>query len=542
MLAFVVFINGMCIMVLEMAGARLMAPVFGTSVVVWTSLIGVILGSLSVGYWLGGRLGDKCLNESGEPRAAPNPKQKIRLLESQQQALEKAKKTLALLLTLASASVLVAVGLSFYLPDFFATHIPSFHIGSVLAAISLFVLPSLLCGMISSFAIRMGITDKNSSGQTIGKLYALSTIGSILGTFLGGFLLIAWLGTIAILFAVAACLLICALAVKAKPLLPKFMILLIILGATSAHIQYSAWVLERGFPEQGVPIRFDTAYSSARISASAFDGIDSIFLMTDHITCQSGMSKSDPAGLLFKYTRFYSMGPLFNPEATRVLVLGGGGYSLPKWLLAGRSPLHGSEFELDVVELDPVLTAIAGTYFQTPLDDPRLTVYHEDARTFLNRKSADANGTYGIILADLFNTRYTVPFQVTTREAAEHIYALLDQDGVFVMNVISALDGEQGQMLHAVRNALLESFEQVYIFPVDLPEDNTSVQNIILLAFKTEQSLPATSEFTSEPEYAKMLSQQWQNGFSESILNTPALSDDYAPVERYAMDYVQLAM
>src|SRR3989338_3386296 len=164
-LEIIVFIAGALVMILELIGSRLLAPYLGTSIFVWTALIGIVLGALSLGYYLGGRF------------SAKNPSLAF----------------LCLILFLAGLAIfLVAIFKDFIL--FYSTYF-GVKSGAVFATIILFALPGVLLGMISPYAVRLKIKDLESSGGIAGNLYALSTIGSIVGTFLAGFYLIPTFGS-----------------------------------------------------------------------------------------------------------------------------------------------------------------------------------------------------------------------------------------------------------------------------------------------------------------------------------------------------------
>ena len=155
-----VFICGAVVMIYELIGSRILGPFFGTSIFIWTSLIGIILGSLSLGYYLGGRLSDK-----------------------------KASFNILALFLLCSA---ILIGLTFlfksFLLFFLQNNIDDIRISSVLASVILFSPASILFGMISPYAAKLSLVTINTSGTVIGRLYAISTAGSIIGTFLSGFI------------------------------------------------------------------------------------------------------------------------------------------------------------------------------------------------------------------------------------------------------------------------------------------------------------------------------------------------------------------
>lgn len=558
MLALVVFLNGMAVMVLEMVGARLLAPWLGTSVVVWTSLIGVILACLSLGYWLGGRLADSYLR----PAAAPRPEKKS---GKARRALSKADKTepsaagtadaddiatadartantravamLSNLLVGASITVFITAMLQGVMLPALAKAVPSLHLAAVLAALLLFALPSMLCGMVSPYAVRLAITDSETSGAVIGRLNAVSTVGSIVGTFLGGFVLISWFGSMETTLGVSAILLAAAALVRLKPALSKAALALCLILAAFAHTSYTAYMIEA----ENAPIGVDTLYSSVRVADGLLEGRPVKLLFTDPGSCQSGSFVDAPAELAFAYTKFYALGTSMNPAAKRILMLGGGGYSVPKWLLAGRSELASPDFSLDVVELDPGITDLARKYFKTPTDDPRMRIFHEDARTFVNRTAdalpADAAGPYDLIFADIFNSYYSVPFHVGTVEAAQKVHALLAEDGIYIMNIITAVNGDNGRLLRSIRNAFTEVFGEVHLFPVQSAYDGTMVQNVMLLAFRTPRPLPDAAKPGLSPHIASMLSHRWTSPLPPSEKDVPPLRDNFAPVERYTLGF-----
>lgn len=526
MLAVVVFLNGMAVMVLEMAGARLLAPELGSSIIVWTSLIGVILASLSLGCWIGGRLADSVLLASG----------------GRDGDRRRAWSVLSRLLAAASASAFLAAALGVYVPGAVRSAIPSLHLGAVCATLALFALPAMLCGMVSPYAVRLAITTSDTAGAAIGRLNAIGTVGSIVGTFLGGFVLLAWFSTGTIILGVAAGLLAAAMLVSLRPFMSKAVLGLLILAGVIGNESYASWVAETGFA-RGIPITIDTPYSSMRVVRGRQNSREALLLMTDPGSSQSGMFEDDPLELIFDYTRFYGLGTAMNPDAERILMLGGGGYSVPKWLLGGRSDLSGDGFSLDVVELDPGMTRVAQRYFKAPLEDPRLHVRHEDARTFINRAAAAVPegraGPYHLIFADIFNSWYAVPFHVGTAEAARNIHTLLADDGICIMNIITAISGDNGRLLRSIRNAFLESFAEVHVFPVQQKFNGNLVQNVMLLACKTPRPLPDPARESVPPHIARMLANRWTSPFPPPEADTPALHDDFAPVERYTLGFVR---
>lgn len=171
-LEIVVFVCGAVVMAYEITGSRMLGPFVGTSYIVWTSIIGVILLSLSTGYYFGGRIADR----------RPQPG------------------TLALIILIAGLAIFLSTMVKDKLLDFLLDTIESLKLISVLASLILFTIPSLMLGMVSPFAARLKMNDVRDSGKTVGNLYAISTIGSICGVFMSGFWLIPAFNLSAILY------------------------------------------------------------------------------------------------------------------------------------------------------------------------------------------------------------------------------------------------------------------------------------------------------------------------------------------------------
>lgn len=161
-LEIVAFFCGAVVMAFEIVGSRMLGPYVGTSMFAWTSIIGVILLSLSVGYFWGGRIADM------RPRAD----------------------ILSLFIFISALFIIITLVVKEYVLEILLRSIDNIHIVSVIASLVLFAIPSILLGMVSPFAVRIKMKSLEKSGSTVGNLYAISTVGSIVGVFLAGFFLI----------------------------------------------------------------------------------------------------------------------------------------------------------------------------------------------------------------------------------------------------------------------------------------------------------------------------------------------------------------
>jgi len=471
-------------MMFELVGSRVLGPYFGTSIFVWTSLIGIILGSLSIGYYLGGKIADK----------------------------KSSFKSLSLIIFLAAISIGLMVSIKDFWLIVLQNSFTDIRTSSVLASISLFLPASVFLGMVSPYAVKLKLNNLNTSAQTVGNLYAISTTGSIFGTFLAGFYLIPHFGTNKLLIILSVTLIIISLALSSKKdtWIKLSVFVIIVIG----------WFVISGLnymlPKSGF-IDVDTAYNRIWI----YNRID---YRTNKIVKMMGINNEnnssmflDSDELVNEYTKYYHLAKHFNPNFKKTLMLGGAGYSYPKDFL---HKYPGAT--IDVVEIDPKVTELAKKYFRLE-ENPRLTIYHEDGRVFLNQ----TQGKYDVIFGDAFSSLHSLPYQLTTKEAVQKKYNILNDDGIVILNLISAIEGEKGKFLRAEYTTYKSLFPQVYLFPVTYSGYGNMVQNIILVALKSEKDQTFND---SDPKLNEYLQHLWKKTVDADI---PILTDDFAPVDYY---------
>lgn len=502
MLELTVFLSGALVMVLEMTGARVLAPHVGTSAIVWTSLIGVVLACLAAGAWAGGRFADKKLSAGG----------------------------LGMALAGAGAGSMVTAFFHSAIGSGITSAVGNLYVAAVLAAICIFALPAFFFGMITPYVIRLRIASVDTAGATVGRLYALSTAGSILGTFLGGFILVSWLSSSTILWGLAASMLAISLANDMRrPWMRLILIALCIFLAWQDNT-FAHWQASRG------NVRLiESPYNSIRLMETTdirLGGKPVRLMATDPGYSQSGMRLDDPNELYFDYTRFYALGPRLAPTAKKALMLGGGGYSVPKWLLSDKSPLtNPAGLDLTVVELDPAMTETAQKFFNLP-NDKRLKIIHEDARAFLNRQTDQ----YELVFVDVFNSHYSIPFHVGTREAIQQLAKAVAPNGVMVMNVISAIEGEDGRLFRAIWRNIKEFFPEAEVYCVGQPGRPDKIQNLMIVASKEKiEPQNITTNLAMSPDMNEINAMARHLYSGQVPKDVPPLTDDYAPVERYTL-------
>ncbi|RLD79389.1 MAG: spermidine synthase [Bacteroidetes bacterium] len=485
LLEITVFLCGAIVMVYEIVGSRVVAPHFGTSIYVWTSLIGVILASLSLGYWLGGRWADK----------------------------KPSFKRLALIIFGAAIYIIFANTFKDALLQTLSRNFSSMMLRPLLASIILFAPASLFLGMVSPYAIRLKLTKIETSGKIVGNLYAISTLGSIIGTFLAGFLLIPLFGSTNILYMISGILIINALVLSIR-FLSKWDVFFF-----SVVILFEAWSAYAYNTRSIAFIDTDTQYNHVQIFDTEYwiSG-EPIKVMKVNDEYSSAMFPGNDS-LVYEYLQFYQLSEHFMPSFEKALIIGGAGYSYPRFYLQKYD--HAT---IDVVEIDPALTDLAKEHFRLE-EDSRMRIFHEDGRTYLN----NCKEKYDIIFGDAYKSLMAIPFQLATLEAIQKKYDLLNEDGIVIENLISSLEGPASEFMKAEVQTFLEVFPRVYLFACHDPGDPELLQSICLLACKSKDVLPFVSD---DPLIQGFLSHRVD-------LHIPAgtrvFTDDYAPIEYITM-------
>ena len=485
LLQLTVFLSGALVMVYELVGSRVIGPYFGTSIYIWTSLIGIILGSLSLGYYWGGKLADL--------------------------------RPTARMLSLVIFAAAVLVGTTLLLKDLLLVMIynaiPDLKISSVVASVILFAPASVFLGMVSPYAVKLSVLNLKGFGQKVGNLYALSTLGSIFGTFLAGFYLIPHFGTSNILVIITVLLFGLSIVwggrswIESKLAFVMMLMLALSFGLNRPQSEY----LENF-------IDVDTVYNRVWIYDFFRNGDENkLRIMKINNESSSLMFVDEPTKLVSEYTEYYHLARYFAPNFKKSLMIGGAGYSFPKNYLM-EYPLS----SMDVVEIDSKLTDLAYQYFGLNKDEG-LRIFHEDGRIFLNR----GQEKYDVIFGDAFSSQYSVPFSLTTLEAVQKQFNMLTDNGVVIMNIIGAIEGERGKFLRAEYWTYRQLFPQVLLFPVEDNSDGEIVQNIMLVALKSSEQTELSSE---DEEIQQMLQHLWGKKIDQDL---PILTDEHAPVDYY---------
>lgn len=476
-----VFLSGAIVMMLELTGSRILAPFVGTSTFIWTSLIGVILASLSFGYYHGGIKADE----------------------------DPSQKRLGQILFLAGVSIGVGALINQSILQYLVSVFPGIRWPAVVSATLLFGPPAYLLGMVSPQAVRIRMTDLKTSGSTIGRLYALSSLGSIVGTFLVGFYLMAWVGSRNILFILSGLSLILAsINYRSKDNLIALVVFIVAPFAQS-------------FGKNKLLKIQDTEYNSVQVFTAPHPYPNSKVCRVLKVGNEysSGMYL-DSDSLAFQYLKFYKLIYYFNQKPTNTLLIGGGACSLPKYFQKTNPNLG-----MDILEIDPALTQIARTQFGFQ-PEKRIVPIHEDGRIFLNHNKKK----YDAVMCDAFHSLFSIPFHLVSVEAMEKMADALNPNGVLIINLLSPIKGPNRDLVQSMVKTCGEVFPYIRAFKPRTEVPDERVQNIMLVCMKTKN--PALPDSVSE-EMKGMLATEI-NLTNLGLENGIVLKDDFAPVEHFA--------
>jgi spermidine synthase len=496
-----VFLTGMAILIVEIAATRILAPWFGNSIYTFSSVIGIILAALSLGYYLGGRLADRRPSDS----------------------------VFYSLIAAGGVSVLLLQLLNIHLLPLIAYRLSMIH-GPLAVSLLLFLLPALLLGMLSPFAIKLLHEEDPATGvgSVSGSVFFWSTLGSIAGSLGAGFILIPHWGVSHIMAGTGIGLLLLGgtgMLIAAKQRQQRLVAAgVLLLGLVLA-------VLTQKLPGQAdssVVFKQDGLYEQITVRDTALHNRPARLLLQD-LNPSSGMYRDD-GSMAFDYTRYFELYRLFTPRLERVLAIGGGAYSVPAALLQ-QLP----ELTVDVAEIEPLLLPVARQHFGLA-QNPRLHNHVIDGRRFLH----DTPYRYDLIFSDVYHSFAATPPQFISREFFELTHARLNDGGVLIANFYGSLAPSTRPLILSVLRSLQTVFPQVYVYAVTDPNSET-LQNFIFVAHKQSERVDLNRAKDIAFSYPMLQTTAALEYRPEPALVEAAtlLTDDYAPVEYYAAQVVR---
>ncbi|MHC4647592.1 MAG: fused MFS/spermidine synthase, partial [Planctomycetota bacterium] len=499
-----VFLASGCIMVLELVAGRIVARHLGSSLYTWTSVIGVVLAGITVGNYAGGRIADRF----------------------------PARRALSVLFGISSAACVGIVVLNNLVGEWIWLWRLSWPAHIFVHMFLVFMLPSTLLGTISPVVAKMALDRGLATGRTVGAIYAWGAAGSIAGTFLAGFYLIAAMGSIAIIWTIGAVLLLMSILYWAR-LRVLYLWAAIFIGLMTIGMGPAGWAGSAGsslaLREKANPkilYQDETPYCYVAVVRLLENG-DRRAFMQDKLM-HSEIVMDDILDLQYSYERIHAaVTHLLSEEKDKlsVLVIGGGGYVFPRYV---EKVWPGSR--VDVVEIDPGVTRAAMEAFGLERDTT-VTTFTMDARNYVNQlhrqKATEGQATlYNFIYEDALND-YSVPYQLTTKEFNDGIAEMLTEDGAYMVELIDIYDS--GLFVGSFISTLEQTFPHVYVIAENEPR--SARNTFVIIAAKGELDLGALGR---QPLVRNM--DLWMLSDSETgILKQKAggivLTDDYAPVE-----------
>ncbi len=492
----VVFIASFCTLIIELVAVRMMAPYVGVSLYTWTSIIGVVLAGISIGAYLGGLIADRF----------PRPSSLGWLLFFSGLGALSISPLISLL---GKSQVQTAL-----------------MVRILLMTTSVFFVPSCLLGMISPVVVKLTLNHLKDVGNVVGKIYAYSTLGSILGTFATGFYLIQWMGTRYVLAMIGVLLMICApifggFFIKKRGLSLFFLALPFLLSIFYGEI------FKPPLDETTFYFKESNYYtiSLKRDTLNPFDSLVTLYL--DHLH-HSRADLNNPYRLEYRYVRGFEEVLRWQADGQKIfrtLFIGGGGYTLPRLV-----ELQYPDAEIEVVEIDPEVTRAARTSMGIP-GDTRIRTFNQDARWFV--MNGKEKGRYDYIFLDAFNDM-SVPYHLTTEEFGMQLKGLLKPHGLLMTNVIDHF--EKGAFLPSYIRTLEEVFGKGYVHLISVRplDDSSDTGNFIVVAssrridlddFVSKIKKTSNQVMTSNVISPDRLQQYLKERFSV------ILTDDYVPVD-----------
>jgi len=404
-----VFITGAVILILEILGTRIIAPYYGTTLYVWSSLITVTLVALSLGYFIGGKLADK------------KPELNVMYLIIFFAGI------FILLIPLISSFVLTK------------TNSLGSTWGVLISSVILFTVPLFLLGMIAPYAIKLKATELRTVGVTAGSLYAVATIGSFVGAILTGFFLIPNFGIRSIIYLMSISLFFisCAWFFIRK----KYNFIIITIMLSLLFFLFPQIIASN--PDLEIIYETESPYTKLKV-VDEFNTYR--YLLVDGTT-QTRYDIKEKEFML-AYLKLFEKAINYHPNPKDVLVIGLGGGGIDK-------QLENYNLNIDNVEIDPKIAEIARAYF-----DFKGNVIIDDGRHYIR----NIDKKYDIVFLDAYNGYSIYPY-LFSEEAFLEIKNILNDDGILAINSIGYENylSTDDKLISSIYKTLKQVFPNVYV-------------------------------------------------------------------------------
>lgn len=491
-----VFMSSALLLVLEIVAARLIAPYVGVSLYTWSAVIGVVLAGLSIGNAIGGAWADRQATAGG------------------------------------AGSVLVAAGLSALLIPWLllltAKGLQPYELSilgtSLILVLALFLLPALLIGIVTPLLTTLALAHSRRTGHIVGMMHALGATGSILGTFVAAWWLIPTLGSRNVVLTSGLMLVLSGL-VLLRPLSNRRHAAL----SGAAVVVASALGLGTLFnPALASPCERESSYFCIR---TVDEGVHPVLgqarsLVLDHLLHGTNV-ENDGTYLSAPYVQLMQelMCRHHHDKASlSAFFIGGGAYTQPRALWLASMPV-----DITVAELDPTVTEVARE--DLFLDERDMQVIHGDARAILNSLPEDER--FDIIVGDAFHD-VSVPYHLVTREFAQLLSRRLNDDGIYVLNLVDAYP--DGRLAGALIKTLGTVFRHVDIWLNEIPQGAARVTYVLSASNRPTELAGDSNRLhaVTRPSrsWTRVTDRVFTDGAGVDESDVPVLTDDNAPVEQ----------
>ncbi len=505
MLYVATFASGMTTLAVEFSASRLLGSVFGTSNLVWANIIGLILIYLTVGYFLGGRWADRSPHEA----------------------------TLYRLIAWGAFSSGLVPLVAHPILSAAASAVAGFEagvaIGSFVVVLILFSVPVTLLGCVSPFAIRLAMADIAESGKTAGRMYAISTLGSILGTFAPVLYLIPTIGTSETFLAFSLILLavgLFGLARQDRPAALRLMWMPVVL------IALAALVLNGPLrpPPPGMILLYDkdSAYNYIQVVQypDRDNSVTRLLLLNEgqgiHSQWNSKQAYFARTWDFFLTAPFFNAPPYRPGDVKSLCIVGLAAGTIADQYTAAFGPIP-----IDGIEIDPAIVEAGQRFFD--MTEPNLNVIVEDGRLALHNSPRH----YDVVAIDAYRVPY-VPWNLTTVEFFQDVRAHLTANGVVAINVgrtVNEVTGAQDRrLIEAMTHTMAAVFPSVYT--LDVPG---SFNTLVIATMQSTQQPNFAANVAALPSDAAPILRAVLNdalpALRPSVQSDVLFTDDRAPVE-----------
>lgn len=489
----VIFAAGFFLMTVEVLSGRVLAPYLGVSIYTWTSVIGVTLAGVAIGNALGGRLADRRLSRTN------------------------------LGICFAAAGVFTLLA-NILIPELGSIvggrgGLIPLWLRAVLFSVGVFFPTALCLSTVSPQVMAFRVREMGTAGRMIGSVAAWGAAGNILGTFLAGYWFIALLGTKLLLTVIALALMSLGLWIAhPEPIWKHRWSILVLLILVGSLVRPN-------------PCRMETNYYCIQVTDTVEAETHAYTLRLDHLV-HSFVRPQNPAVMGYDYEEVYANVIALRyheQDAFSTLFIGGGGYTMPRYLEAFYPSSHNT-----VAEIDPGVT-LANHRLMELSDATRIVTENQDARVYLGRLPAETK--FDLVFGDAFND-FSVPYHLTTIEFHRLLKSHMPSDGIYAMNIID--DARYGQFLSSMIRTLRSVWTYVSVAPIG-SEIQPGRKTYVLLASDKPMDLEAWDDVRSrvleqkpgaDPKNLLLLTDEQVEAFLIGH-ETPALRDDFAPTDRY---------